>query len=229
MNEINSDTPVRPKSKRKFGLLDLAGIILIVAAACLYIWRDIKQNKEQVKAANIVRDFANNPIMAMGLMLDSTGPASNAYMFCSAEIATNIIANLMKAEPTPFPCGLVEGDEYQIFMMYTNRASAILRAVRLYNDPANLYVGVRQPVKFNDKNIPTAWSYTPPALIVGLGTLFYELAETNIPLLRAQAPRFEAAITNRLIQAAQKGTTPADPADTSVSEWMSPTNAPAAD
>ncbi len=228
MNESNPDTPVRSNSKKRIGLLNLAGIILIVGSAFLY-WRDIKQNKEQVKAANIVRLCASNPIMAMGLMLDSTGPASNAYMFCSAEIATNIIANLMKAEPTPFPRGLVEGDEYQIFMMYTNRASAILRAVRLYNDPSNLYVGIRQPVKFNDKNIPTAWSYTPPALIVGLGALFNELAETNIPLLRAQAPRIEAAITNRLIQGAQNGVTSADPADTSISEWMSPTNAPAAD
>lgn len=227
MNEMNSDTPVRPKSKWRIGLLNLAGIVLIVGAALLY-WRDIKQNKEHVKAANIVRLCASTPLMAMGLMLDSTGPASNAYMFCSADIASNIVDHLLKAEPTPFPRGLVEGDEYQIFMMYTNRTSTLIRAVRLYNDPENLYVGIRQPVKFNADNKPTAWSYTPPALVVGLGTLFYNLAETNVPLLRAQAPKIEAAITNGLTNAVPKTATPTDPADPSINEWMNATNSPAA-
>ncbi len=228
MNNKISDVAVPTKSKLHVIILNIAGILLIVGAAFLY-WRDIKNNKEQVKAANIVRMYASNPIVAMGLMLDSDGAASNAYLFCSAEITTNILANLVKAEPTDFPRGLVEGDEYQIFMMYTNRASALLRAVRLYNDPKNLYVGVRQPVKFDADNKPTLWSYTPPALVIGLGTLFNTLAETNVPLLRANAPKIEAAMTNRVSAAKQQTDAVADIATAAINEWMNSTNNPASD
>ena len=226
MEEKKSDPQIRSKSKLRAGLLNLSGIVLIAGAAILY-WRDIKHNKEEVKAANIVRMCASNPLMAMGLMLDSTGSASNAYMFCSADITTNILANLMKAEPTAFPRGLVQGDEYQIFMMYTNRTTALIRAVRLYNDPSNLYVGVRQPVKFNSDNKATAWGNTLPALVPGLGTLFDTLAKTNIPILRAQAPKIEAALTNRVINAAEATQASADNTDTTVSDWMNLTNTPA--
>lgn len=177
----------------KLRILNIIGIILIIVAAWLY-WRDIKSGREQIKAANIVRMCASTPLSVMGLMLDSTGPASNAYMACSTDVTTNIIANLLRAEPTAFPSGIVEGDEYQIFLLYTNRASAYLRAVRLYNDPSNLYVGVRQPVKFNEDNKPIGWGYTPPALVLGLGTLFNDLSESNLTVLRAQAPKVEAAI-----------------------------------
>lgn len=228
MNDKKSDSPVPTKSKMSVVLLNLAGTVLIIVAAFFY-WRDIKNNKEQVKAANVVRLYASTPIMAMGLMLDSTGSASNAYMFCSADITTNILANLVKAEPTKFPRGLVEGDEYQIFMMYTNRTSALLRAVRLYNDPENLYVGVRQPISFDDNKSPTAWSYTPPALVVGLGTLFNALAETNVPLLRAGAPQIEAAMTNQVGIASPQTEIPAAMDSSSIGDWMNSTNTPATD
>lgn len=181
------------KSKMKLRMLNIIGITLVFLAAWLY-WHDIKSGREQIKAANIVRLYASTPITAMGLLLDSTGPASNAYMACSTDIATNIIANLLRAEPTAFPSGKVEGDEYQIFLLYTNRASAYIRAVRLDNDPSNLYVGVRQPLKFSEDNEPVSWGYTPPALILGLGTLFNDLAEINVPILRDQAPKVEEAM-----------------------------------
>lgn len=226
MNEEKSATPVPTKSKRHVALVNIAGVLLIIGAAFLY-WRDIKNNKEQDKAAKIVQMYASNPIMAMGLMLDGGGSASNAYMLCSVDITTNILAGLIKAEPTKFPRGLVEGDEYQIFMMYTNRAKAFLRAVRLYNDPENLYVGVRQPVKFDDDKQPTAWSYTSPALVIGLGTLFNALAETNVPLLRAGAPQIEAAMTNQFGTANQRAETPTTNDVPSVSDWMNSTNTPA--
>lgn len=199
-------------------LLNIIGIILIFGAAWLY-WRDIKRGREELKAANVVRMCAATPVSAMGLLLDSTGPASNAYMACSTDIATNIIANLLRAEPTAFPTGKVEGDEYQIFLLYTNRASAYLRAVRLYNDPSNLYVGVRQPVKFNEENKPVAWGYTPPAIVLGLGTLFNDLAEVNIPILRDQAPKLEEAIRSGKIAP------PTQPEDADEPEDAATTNA----
>ena len=231
MNEKNSDTPVPAKLKLNVVLLNCAGIVLIIVAAFFY-WNDIKSNKAQVNAANVVRMCASNPIMAMGLMLDSEGSASNAYMICSVDIATNILANLVKAEPTDFPRSRVDGDTYEIFMMYTNRTSVVMQAARLYKDPSNLYVRVRQPARLDADNKPIDLSYTPPALVIGLGTLFNTLAETNIPLLRARVakmPPIEAAMTNQYgtVNQRPEESTPIDAA--SVSEWMNSTNTPAAD
>ncbi len=202
----------------KLRLFHLAGLTLIILAALLY-WRDIKRGRERIQAANIVRFCASTPITAMGLILDFDGPASNAYMYCTTDIATNIIAGLLKAEPTDFPSGTVEGDEYQIFLLYTNRASAYIRAVRLYNDPSNLYVGVRQPVKFNADNQPTAWAYTPPAVVMGMGTYFHKLAEANVPLLRAEAPKVEAAIRSGQLKP-PTGREDADATPATLRDWM---------
>lgn len=218
------------KGKLQKRILNLAGVLLLVAAAVLY-WHDMKQNKEQANAAHIVRLCASTPLAAMGLMLDSTGTARNAYMLCPPDMATNIVAMLMKAEPTHFPSGLVEGDEYQIFMMFTNRTHALMRAVRLYDDPENLYVGIQQPVKFDADKKPIAWAYTAPAVVLNLGTLFEKIAEENVPKLRERAPKFDAAMTNIINKAIQdqkdaESGKQVEPEAGALHEWMNVTNAP---
>ena len=218
---------INGNKKIKSVILNLLGLILVVGAAVLY-WRDIKMNKEQANAANVVRFCASSPMMAMGLMLDSTGSARNVFMGCPPPVVSNIVSMLMKAEPTSFPKGTVEGDEYQIFMMFTNRTQALMRAVRLYDDPENLYVGIRQPLEFDENKKPIAWGFSPPALVVGLGTVFQALASNNIPVLREQAPKLEAAMTNFTQQALAAGTNQPVKSDSPLNAWMNSTNAPAA-
>lgn len=239
MDETTAVNKTSAKGKLQARLLNLAGLLLIVGAAVLY-WRDMKTNKMQADAANIVRMCASTPLAAMGLMLDSTGTARNAYMLCPPAVATNIVAMLMKAEPTHFPKGMVEGDEYQIFMMFTNRTHTLMRAVRLYDEPENLYVGIQQPVKFNEDKKPIAWEYTHPAVVMNLGKLFTKLAEENVPQLRKRAPEFEAAMTNIVNRSAMtniadraaqenaraEGDENAEPAAGPITEWMNATNAP---
>ena len=221
-------TPTNNNNKKiQSVILNILGLILVVGAAFLY-WRDIKKNKEQANAANVVRLCASSPLMAMGLMLDATGSARNVFMGCPPAVVSNIVSMLMKAEPTDFPKGTVEGDEYQIFMMFTNRTQALMRAVRLYEDPENLYVGIRQPLEFDENKKPVSWGFSPPALVVGLGTVFQTLASNNIPVLREQAPKLEAAMTNFTHQAATGGTNQSGAATSPIGTWMNSTNAPAA-
>ncbi|MGI5868053.1 MAG: hypothetical protein ACOX9C_01225 [Kiritimatiellia bacterium] len=194
MNASSTQPASRPGKKTASHVINFTGIVLLVAAAILY-WRDMRVHREQAAAAELVRLNATTPMMAMCLMLDST--ASNILVGCSHDIATNIIMHLARAEPTDFPSGIVEGDEYKIYLMFTNRTTAVMRAVRLYDapfSPSNLYVGMEYPVKFDENKIPIAFSYTRPALVPELGGLFKALADKHVPTLQRDSAKHQAAL-----------------------------------
>ena len=96
-----NDTPVQPATRTSRGtasrLINLAGVILLIVAAALY-WRDMQVNKEKAAAAGMVRLNATTPMIAMGLMLDSTGAAQNILIGCPRDIATNIISKLAQVQ-----------------------------------------------------------------------------------------------------------------------------------
>lgn len=176
-------------------ILKLFGGVLLVAAAFLY-WREVKENKIQNEAANLIREKAAQPLIAMGLMLDSTGSAQNILIGCPVPIATNILYHLSKAEPTRFPKGIVEGDEYKIYLMYTNRTMAVLRAARLYDEPHALYVGLQVPSKFDENKTPIEWTYSAPAYVPDLGDLFKKMADTHVPTLQKNAALYHSNVSN---------------------------------
>ena len=225
MNDSTPQPATRANRTAASRFINLAGILLLVVAAFLY-WRDMQANKEKAAAANLVRLNAATPLIAMGLMLDSTGAAQNILIGCPRDIATNIVARLAQAEPIDFPSGTVEGDEYKIFLMFTNRTMAVMRAVRLYDAPSNLYVGLQVPASFDADHKPVSWTHTRPALVPELGILFKEMADSHVPELQKHAAEYQMGLTNlaeRLSAASEAGT------NTSIEAWCNPTNAPEAE
>ena len=93
MNDSTPQPATRANRTAASRFINLAGILLLVVAAFLY-WRDMQANKEKAAAANLVRLNAATPLIAMGLMLDSTGAAQNILIGCPRDIATNIVARL---------------------------------------------------------------------------------------------------------------------------------------
>ena len=226
-----NDTPVQPATRTSRGtasrLINLAGVILLIVAAALY-WRDMQVNKEKAAAAGMVRLNATTPMIAMGLMLDSTGAAQNILIGCPRDIATNIISKLAQAEATDFPSGTVEGDEYKIYLMFTNRTMAVMRAVRLYDSPSNLYVGMQIPAEFDENKTPISWIYTRPALVPDLGSLFKDMADRHVPELQKNAAQYQAGLTNLATRLAEVSTAADAATNATVEAWFSETNAPAA-
>ena len=226
-----NDTPVQPATRTSRGtasrLINLAGVILLIVAAALY-WRDMQANKEKAAAAGMVRLNATTPMIAMGLMLDSTGAAQNILIGCPRDIATNIISKLAQAEATDFPGGTVEGDEYKIYLMFTNRTMAVMRAVRLYDSPSNLYVGMQIPAEFDENKTPISWVYTRPALVPDLGSLFKDMADRHVPELQKNAAQYQAGLTNLATRLAEVSTAADAATNATVEAWFNETNAPAA-
>ena len=226
-----NDTPVQPATRTSRGtasrLINLAGVILLIVAAALY-WRDMQVNKEKAAAAGMVRLNATTPMIAMGLMLDSTGAAQNILIGCPRDIATNIISKLAQAEATDFPSGTVEGDEYKIYLMFTNRTMAVMRAVRLYDSPSNLYVGMQIPAEFDENKTPVSWVYTRPALVPDLGNLFKDMADRHVPELQKNAAQYQAGLTNLATRLAEVSTAADAATNATVEAWFNETNAPAA-
>ena len=227
-----NDTPVQPATRTSRGtasrLINLAGVILLIVAAALY-WRDMQVNKEKAAAAGMVRLNATTPMIAMGLMLDSTGAAQNILIGCPRDIATNIISKLAQAEATDFPGGTVEGDEYKIYLMFTNRTMAVMRAVRLYDSPSNLYVGMQIPAEFDENKTPVSWIYTRPALVPDLGSLFKDMADRHVPELQKNAAQYQAGFTNLAARLAEASAAAETASNTAVEAWFNATNAPAAE
>ena len=225
-----NDTPVQPATCTSRGtasrLINLAGVILLIVAAALY-WRDMQVNKEKAAAAGMVRLNATTPMIAMGLMLDSTGAAQNILIGCPRDIATNIISKLAQAEATDFPGGTVEGDEYKIYLMFTNRTMAVMRAVRLYDSPSNLYVGMQIPAEFDENKTPVSWIYTRPALVPDLGSLFKDMADRHVPELQKNAAQYQAGLTNLATRLAEVSTAADAATNATVEAWFNETNAPA--
>jgi hypothetical protein len=226
-----NDTPVQPATRASRGtasrLINLAGVILLIVAAALY-WRDMQVNKEKAAAAGMVRLNATTPMIAMGLMLDSTGAAQNILIGCPRDIATNIISKLAQAEATDFPSGTVEGDEYKIYLMFTNRTMAVMRAVRLYDSPSNLYVGMQIPAEFDENKTPISWVYTRPAFVPDLGSLFKDMADRHVPELQKNAAQYQAGLTNLATRLAEVSTAADAATNATVEAWFNETNAPAA-
>jgi len=167
-------------------------------------------------------------MIAMGLMLDSTGAAQNILIGCPRDIATNIISKLAQAEATDFPGGTVEGDEYKIYLMFTNRTMAVMRAVRLYDSPSNLYVGMQIPAEFDENKTPVSWVYTRPALVPDLGSLFKDMADRHVPELQKNAAQYQAGLTNLATRLAEVSTAADAATNATVEAWFNGTNAPAA-
>ena len=227
MNDSTVQPATRPSRGTASRLINLAGVILLVVAAALY-WRDMRTNKEKTAAAGMVRLNATTPMIAMGLMLDSTGAAQNILIGCPRDIATNIISKLAQAEATDFPGGTVEGDEYKIYLMFTNRTMAVMRAVRLYDSPSNLYVGMQIPAEFDENKTPVSWIYTRPALVPDLGSLFKDMADRHVPELQKNAAQYQAGLTNLATRLAEVSTAADAATNATVEAWFNETNAPAA-
>lgn len=231
--EKTANTPP-PVDKRRNWILNIAGIILLVIAAVLYA-RTLNKNKEQAKAAHTIRMFGSTPIMNLGLHLDLHGSASNQVLLVNdPAIVSNITHQLTLAKPTDFPSSAVEGDEYLLTMVFTNHTVMVLRAARLYEDPDNLYVGARLPVEFDDGGKPVKWDFSRPALVIGLGKTFKELADERVPQMRANAPQFNIAMTNLIEQARIQaetakaaGETGAENPASDIEAFMNATNTPA--
>lgn len=228
MNDTSAQPASSPARTKASLFLNIVGVILLLAAAVLY-WREIRMNKEKAAAANLVRLNATTPMIAMGLMLDSTGAAQNILIGCPIDTATNILAKLARAEATDFPRGMVEGDEYKIYLMFTNRTMAVMHAARLYDSPSNLYVRMQVPSAFDENKTPIAWSYTRPALVPGLGHLFKELANRHVPDLQKNAAQYQAGLTNLAARLAEAAGHNEASTNTSVEAWFNATNAPAAE
>ncbi len=214
MNNKESANTANGGNKKLGGwALNILGIAILIAAAFMYR-NDLKKNRLQAEAANLVRRCGASPIINMGVYLDLNGPASNQlFVLRDVNIVSNIMASMVNAEPTDFPGKTVEGDEYKLLMVLTNHTLTVMRAVRLYDDPDNLYMGLEHPVAFNENKQPVNWGYTPPALVIGLGKTFKALADEHVPQMREIAPQFNAAVTDfeeQIKLHAQAGTANAD-------------------
>ncbi len=207
MNDINDQNnktaTTKPQASKKRNIaLNILGITLFVIAALFYA-RDVKKNKEQAKAANDIRMLGSTPIIGLGVFLDPRGIASNqVYMVQDYVTVSNIMHELSFANSVDFPIDkTVEGDEFTVILIATNHTLTKLRAIRLYEDPDNLYVGVHHPSKLDADNNPVEWAYTRPALVFGLGKTFKRLADEHLPKMLENAPQVNVAITNLIEQA----------------------------
>lgn len=199
----------------------IVGIVLILGAVALYI-NDARTGKTQAASAAMVQKYASEPVFMMGLQLDSAGAASNAFWAAPGYVITNILAHLQTVQPASFPKGTVEGDEYMMYMLFTNKTHGLIRAARLYDEPDDLYVGVKVPVKVDDNNNVVQWDFMPPAKVEGLGKIFKDLADAHIDELRASAENFQPAFSNMLESASKNPDGSID-----FGAWLNATNTPA--
>lgn len=187
-------------------------LLLLAAAAFLYV-RDMRSARQRTDAANLVRSQVAQPIGGVAVSHLLEGRTIPFIVRCPVNVASNLLVGLSHAEPTRFPKGEVEGDEFEIHLIQTNSTATILRAVRLASDPEALYVGVRQPVgptaapavqgKAGDKQ--AGWTVSMPAKVPGAGALVGEILG-NIQKAAEKLPP-DAELAQAMSNAVQKAAT----------------------
>ncbi len=185
----------------------ILGIVLIIAAAALYV-RDMKGSAVREAGAKMIRACAEDKDSVSGVFvfLDTKGEAQPFALLCPKDAGDAIINGLASAQPAKLPRTECEADEYIIMIAYTNNTQTIISSVRRHDSANDLFVCRRVPGEINSENKVTKWVYSPPALVPGLGETMNTLATNWIPKLRANARQYSSMITNMFNSAAAAGT-----------------------
>ena len=192
----------------------LLGLGLIVLAIGLYVAnnRTMRMRAKSAAAAALIRNFAQDAMVAHTNALSSTPPVKTVAVThtiegmnlppilypCPDDIASNLIERLAGAEPMDPPRGTIDGDLFELRILNTNNKIQQLRAIRPSSRPEDAYIGFFYREEDSEDVL-----VSPPTLVPGAGVVLGQCLKTIVEGGEkiAANPNFPAAFSNLLERA----------------------------
>jgi hypothetical protein len=149
LTDLEKTTVVEPPEDsrvRRGSMLTWLSLLLLIIAAGLYVG-DVRASRARAAAANEIRGLAAQALSAVAIGTRLPGREVPILAHCPAPLASNLVIAIANAQPAKFPRGVVEGLEFELHLIGTNRQSRVIEAAILDHVPESVFVRSKRSTK----------------------------------------------------------------------------------